>query len=379
VQNVIRHNSGPRRYAGQVASGSVRPGDSVLVLPSGRTARVTSIRNGEEELSQAFPPLSVSLALDGEFDLGRGDMLADTSSPPQLARRVTATVLWMSSRPLEVGQPYLIKHAARHVCASVIRLNSLLDPVTLRHQPASTLKLNEFGEVEIEAHQPLCCDPYAENRSTGAFILIDPMNNETLGAGMIAAANAGDQSLVSTPIANGQGLTIWLTGLSSAGKSTIAQALYEKLWAKGYKIEWLDGDVVRQHLNKGLGFSKEDRDENIRRIGFVAELLTRNGVIVLVSAISPYRAVRDEVRRRIGNFIEVYVQAPLETCEQRDLKGIYRRGRAGELQRVTGLDDPYEPPLEPEVVCHTDRQTVAESVANVLDYVEPWLALHANK
>ena len=367
VQNVIRKNGGHRRYAGQVASGVLRPGDSVLAMPSGRSAQITSIRNGDQELECAFPPLSVSVALNDEIDIGRGDMLVDPASPAEQSRSVTATVLWMNSQPLEIGRPYLIKHTSKSVCASIVRLNNVLNPSTLQHHPATALKLNEFGEVEIETHQPLSCDPYVENRVTGSFILIDPMNNETLGAGMIAARNG---SVSSTPEVTSEGVTVWLTGLSSSGKTTIAQGLYEKLWAKGFKLEWLDGDVVRQHLNKGLGFSKEDRDENIRRIGFLAELLTRNGVIVLVSAISPYRATRDEVRQRIGNFVEVYVQAPLATCEQRDLKGIYRQGRAGELSLVTGLDDPYEPPLNPDVVCRTDRENVAECVANVLEEIE---------
>jgi adenylyl-sulfate kinase len=168
------------------------------------------------------------------------------------------------------------------------------------------------------------------------------------------------------------GLTVWFTGLSSSGKTTISQAVREKLLQAGHKVEWLDGDAVRQHISKGLGYSKEDRDENIRRIGFVAELLTRNGVIVLVSAISPYRAVRDEMRVRIGNFLEVYVEAPLELCQQRDVNGIYRRALAGEIHHVTGMDDPYEPPLSPDVVCHTGRETRDESVAKVMDRVESY-------
>jgi adenylylsulfate kinase len=167
-------------------------------------------------------------------------------------------------------------------------------------------------------------------------------------------------------------LTVWLTGLSSAGKTTIAEAVSAALRAQGCKVEWLDGDAVRQRLCRGLGFSKEDRDENIRRIGYVAELLTRNGVYAVVSAISPYREVRDEVRRRIGDFLEVYVNAPLETCERRDLKGIYRRARAGEMAHVTGVDDPYEPPLRPEVECRTDLETPEESAAKVLRAVELW-------
>jgi bifunctional enzyme CysN/CysC len=377
VQYVIRDAAGSRRYAGQVASGVVRRGDPVLILPSGQTSRVASIRLGEEEVESAFPPLSLSLALEEEMDIGRGDMLTDPGAPTLLARRVTATLLWMSSQQLILGRPYLIKHTTRQVCGSVVRVKSVLDPITLDRRPANTLALNEFGEVEIEGHQPLYADPYSQNRVTGSLIVIDPDTNETVAAGMISGetpSSNGDVLTKGTSAATG-GLTVWFTGLSSAGKSTICQALYEKLWARGYKVEWLDGDVVRQHLSKDLGFSKQDRDENIRRIGFVAELLTRNGVVVLVSAISPYRSVRDEVRRRIGSFLEVYVNAPLATCEQRDVKGLYRRARAGELFHLTGLDDPYEPPTAPEIECHTDKETLAESTAKVLEAVERWLAL----
>jgi adenylyl-sulfate kinase len=168
------------------------------------------------------------------------------------------------------------------------------------------------------------------------------------------------------------GLTVWFTGLSSSGKSTISQAVREKLLHDGHKVEWLDGDAVRLHISKGLGYSKEDRDENVRRIGFVAELLTRNGVIVLVSAISPYRAVRDEMRARIGNFLEVYVEAPLDVCQSRDINGVYARALAGEIHHVTGMDDPYEPPLSPDVVCHTARESREESVRKVMDCVESY-------
>ena len=377
VQYVIRDSGGARRYAGQIASGVLHRGDRLLIAPSGRTTRVASIRLGEEEMDCAIAPLSISLALEEEIDIGRGDMLSDPSSPAMTARRVAATLLWMGDQPLVVGRPYLIKHTTRQVCGSVVRIHCVVDPATLSRQPANTLTLNEFGEVEIEGHQPLDADSYGQNRVTGSFIIIDPNTNETVAAGMISGETQrsnGDTSSPGTELATG-GLTLWFTGLSSAGKSTICQALYEKLWARGYKVEWLDGDVVRQHLSKDLGFSKQDRDENIRRIGFVAELLTRNGVIVLVSAISPYGSVRDEVRRRIGNFLEVYVNAPLAICEQRDVKGLYRRARTGELHHFTGVDDPYEAPQAPEVECRTDRETLAESTAKVLDAVDRWLAV----
>lgn len=369
VQNVIRSDDGSRRYAGQIASGTMRRGDPVLILPSGRTSKIRSIRIGESEIECAVPPQSVTVALEDEIDIGRGDAIVDPKRPPETLRRMPATLLWMSREPMKLGHPYFIKHTSRQVCASVSELRGVIDPHTLERRAAETLGLNEFGYVEIEANHPLYADPYAENRVTGAFIVIDPISNGTVGAGMIAATDLNQE-----PAPNAEhGLTVWFTGLSSAGKSTISKALYEKLWARGYKVELLDGDVVRQQFSKGLGFSREDRDENIRRIGFAAELLSRNGVIVLVSAISPYRAVRDEMRAYIGSFLEVYVHAPLEVCEQRDLKGIYRRVRAGEIHGVTGVDDPYEAPITPEVECRTDRETLAESTGKVLAAIERWL------
>jgi bifunctional enzyme CysN/CysC len=372
VQAVLRPADGTRCYAGEIASGSLRCGDAVTILPSRQTARIVSLRVAGEETESAVAPLSVSVALDREIDVGRGDMLADPERLPASTARIAATILWMSAEPLQINRPYLLKHTTRYVCASVTRLESVLDPQTLVTHPAEQLGMNEFGQVEIECHHPLYCDPYSENRATGAFILVDPIGNGTLAAGMIRGSDA--RKTFTKPAAHG--LTVWFTGLSSAGKTTISRAVHEKLWAMGHKVELLDGDVVRQHLSKDLGFSKEDRDENIRRIGFVAETLTRNGVIVLVSAISPYRAVRDEIRGRIGSFLEVFVNAPLEVCEQRDLKGIYRRARSGELKMVTGVDDPYEPPAAPEVECHTGRETLAESTAKVLRAIEGWFGRH---
>jgi bifunctional enzyme CysN/CysC len=369
VQLVLRPGNGERHYAGQISSGSVRTGDSVLALPSGRPARVAGLRVAGEPTERVAAPASASIALDREIDLGRGDMLVDPASPPAVTRRFGATLLWMSAKSLAVGRPYLAKHTSRYVCASVARLARVIDPVTLERRTSDHLELNEFGEAEIETHQPLYADRYSESRSTGAFILVDPISNETLAAGMISADLEGRVDAVRNQQA-AEGMAIWFTGLSSAGKSTISKAVYEKLWAKGYKVELLDGEAVRQHLTKDLGFSKQDRDENIRRIGFVAEVKVRHGIIVLVAAISPYRQLREEVRRRIGSFIEVYVNAPLDVVEQRDLKGIYRRCRAGVIRGVTGIDDPYEPPTTPEVECRTDRETLAESASKVIEAVE---------
>jgi bifunctional enzyme CysN/CysC len=373
VQLVLRTRSGERHYAGQIASGSVRPGDPVLALPSGESARVAGLRVAGETAEGACAPASVSITLDRDLDISRGDMLVDPSASPRLMRRFCATLLWMSATPLAIGRPYLVKHTTRFVCASVAAIHCIIDPVSLGRERSERLDLNQFAEAEMETHQPLYADCYSENRRTGSFILVDPISNETLAAGMVLSGleDGGDMAPANK---RADGLAVWFTGLSSAGKSTISRAVYEKLWAKGYKVEVLDGDEVRQHFTKDLGFSKHDRDENIRRIGFMTELLVRNGVIVLVAAISPYEQVRADVHRRIGNVIEVYVNAPFDVLEKRDLKGLYRRARAGEVHGVTGVDDPYEPPPAPDVECRTDRETLAESASKVLRAVETRLS-----
>ena len=374
VQTVLRHGSDFRSCAGMVARGEVKAGDAVMVLPSKQIVRVHSMPGRDGALERAYAPMSISLVLDEHVDAGRGDMLADPADPPEAARRIEARVVWMADKPLALQTPYLIKHTTQIVCAEMVRVLARLDLETLAELPADELMLNEIGRVELETHRPIYCDSYAQNRATGSFIVIDPVTNLTLGAGMIERALDGQPRSPSAAASGHKGLTVWFTGLSSSGKSTLSQALYERLWAMGHKVEMLDGDTVRRNLCKDLGFSKQDRDENIRRIGFVADLLTRNGVVVLVSAISPYRSIRDEVRAMIGEFAEIYVNAPLAVCEQRDVKGLYRKARSGQLPGFTGIDDPYEAPQHPEVECRTDRESLAESVDKLLRYLEPRLA-----
>jgi bifunctional enzyme CysN/CysC len=372
VQHVIRAED-YRGYAGQIVSGSVAVGDELEVLPSRKKVRVARIPSFQGDLAEAFAPMSVSLCFDDHIDVGRGDVLADISNAPQSARSFRARVVWMSETPLAANRPYLVKHMSQVVCGEVTRVHSRLDLTDLSEQPTESLGLNDIGIVTLQAHRPLFCDPYQVNRRTGSFIFVDPMTNLTVGAGMIEGVQEERVSRSSTTVSDG--VTVWFTGLSSAGKSTLSKAVYERLWARGHRVESLDGDEVRQHLSRGLGFSKEDRNENIRRIGFVAEMLSRHGVIALVSAISPYRQVRDEVRARIPNFLEVYVNAPLSICEERDVKGLYRKARSGEIPSFTGVDDPYEPPLAPDVECRTDRETIAESAQKIVDAVEARLSL----
>ena len=265
------------------------------------------------------------------------------------------------------------------LCGRVNRLNHKIDINTFEKLEADSLQFNEIGEVQIDLHSPIFCDPYERNRTTGSFIVIDPFNNDTLAAGMIVeatpaqAGEAMDESAAGSRVAQQHGLTVWFTGLSGAGKTTICRAVATELLAHGLQVEVIDGDVIRNYLCKDLGFSKQDRDENIRRIAFVAQLLTRNGTVVLVSAISPYREGRDAARRAIGDFVEVYVSTPLSVCEVRDPKDLYKKARAGKIQRFTGIDDPYEPPLAAEIICNTDHENTRESsstvVASVLNYL----------
>jgi bifunctional enzyme CysN/CysC len=376
VQYVIR-GDGRRAYAGRIASGSVRAGDEVLVLPSRVVARIKALpARGEADgrLDHAFAPMSTALELDDHVDVSRGDMLSSPVEPPCAARRIRARVIWMSEKPFLRQTAYLIKHTTQLVCAEAVEFVSRLDVTNLEERSAEQLCMNEIGTVVLETHRPIFCDPYAQNRVTGAFILIDPATNLTAGAGMIEEAQEGGEPRSLTATATRRGLTVWFTGLSSAGKSTLSQALQQRLSAGGQRVESLDGDAVRKNLCKDLSFSKQDRDENIRRIGFVADLLTRNGVIVLVSVISPYRKVREEVRRTIGDFVEVFVNAPLAVCEGRDVKGLYRKARAGQLPGFTGIDDPYEAPENPEIECRTDIETLEQCVDKILRHLEARLA-----
>jgi bifunctional enzyme CysN/CysC len=370
IQVVLRAPGDFRGYGGEIASGHLKVGDPVMALPAQVGAHVASLMRPDSAEPQAYAPLSVTLTLDRPIDVSRGDMLVDPRKPPTSSRVFRATVVWMSQTPLVAQRPYLVRHTTRQVCAIVSAVENVFDLDKLETTPSDKVDLNGIGTVTIETHQPLYCEPYRVNRSTGAFIFVDPSTNHTIGAGMISEILDSGPGNESRGVLTSGGLTVWFTGLSGAGKTTITQAVYEKLWAKGLKVEVLDGDIVRSQLSKDLGFSKEDRDENIRRIGFIAQLLNRNGVIVLVSAISPYRAVREEVRRSVPNFLEVYVNAPLDVCEQRDPKGHYRRARTGELAHFTGVTDPYEAPLHPEVECRTDLESLSESAAMVLKAIE---------
>jgi len=378
VQSVVRPTQDFRGYAGQVGSGVLRPGQEIVALPSGQRTTVKEVLLFTRNLQEAFPPQSVVLTTTDHIDLGRGDMLVSPEQMPTVSARVTANLIWMSQAPLRCDARYLIKHTTKVLCGRINRLNHKIDINSLEKLGADSLHFNEIGEAQIDLYNPIFCDSYERNRTTGSFIVIDPFTNDTVAAGMILEAiptQAGDAFDESSAgrIVQRHGLTVWFTGLSGAGKTTICRSVATELLAHGLQVEVIDGDVIRNYLCRDLGFSKHDRDENVRRIAFVAQLLTRNGTIVLVSAISPYKGGRDEARRKIGDFMEVYVSTPLPVCELRDPKELYKKARSGKIQGFTGIDDPYEPPLAAEIVCNTDRESTRESsskvVASVLHYL----------
>jgi bifunctional enzyme CysN/CysC len=380
VQNVIRPNQDFRGYAGRVVSGRLKPGQRVIAFPSRRHATVKEIHLFDRELEEAIPSRSVVLTLADYIDLGRGDMLADPESEPTVSTRVSACVIWMSSVPLRMDGTYLVKHTTQVLCGKFLQLNHKIDINTFEKVPASTLHLNEIGTAEIELQRAIYCDSYEQDRTTGSLIVIDPLSNDTVAAAMITKAMPQSSSELvedSAPrpfTSRQRGFAVWFTGLSGAGKTTLCTAVQTELLAIGLKVEVIDGDLIRQHLCKDLGFSREDRNENIRRIAFLAHLLARNGIIVLVSAISPYREARNAARQTIGDMIEVYVSAPLNVCETRDPKGLYKKARAGAIKHFTGIDDPYEPPLDPEIICETEHESVRESTAKVKAYIRQFLS-----
>ena len=378
VQMVLRPDQDFRGYAGQVGSGTIRPGQEVLALPSRQRTTIKEVLLYNQPLKEAFPPQSVVLTTTDHIDLGRGDMLVSADGLPTVSSKITSYLIWMSHTPLRDDTRYLIKHTTRVLCGRISRLNHKIDVNTLEKAEADILQFNEIGEVQIDLQSPIFCDPYETDRGTGSFIVIDPHTNDTVAAGMILGASpvqAGDSvEDIASRVAEQRGVTVWFTGLSGAGKTTICRSVATELLANGLQIEVIDGDVIRNHLCKDLGFSKQDRDENIRRIAFVAQLLTRNGTVTLVSAISPYRAGRELARRTIGNFLEVYVSTPLAVCEVRDPKDLYQKARAGKIHGFTGIDDPYEPPLNPEIVCDTANESTRESSLKVVSSVMSYLS-----
>ena len=362
IQWVNRPNLDFRGFAGTVASGVVRPGDRLVVAASGRESAVQRIVTADGDLPEARAGDAITLTLRDEVDVARGDVLAHADARPEVVDQFAAEVLWMIEEPMLPGRSYLMRIGTRYVPARVTSLKHKTDVNTLEHIAAKTLGLNEIGLCNLSTTSPVVLDPYAENRATGAFVLIDRFTNATAGAGMIRfglrrATNIHRQALLidksaRTRLNGHRAAVLWFTGLSGSGKSTIANIVERELHGLGVHTYMLDGDNVRHGLNRDLGFTDADRVENIRRVGEVARLFVDAGAIVLCSFISPFRAERRMVRELLeaGEFVEVFVDTPLDECKRRDPKGLYARALEGKIKNFTGIDSPYEPPEYAEVV-----------------------------
>jgi bifunctional enzyme CysN/CysC len=392
VQLAMRQDMSFRGFAGTLASGILRPGAEVMVLPSRLKTRIKSVVTWEGELEQAFPPMSVSITTTEEIDISRGDMLVHPQNQPRVSQELDATLVWMSETPLDPKRTYRIKHTTREAHAEIAELRYRFDVNTLHRAPADSLALNEIGRVRIQTSRPLAFDAYRRNRATGSFILIDPVSNGTVAAGMILDRNLGDDEIASgTPAARARGpvkrrasrvgpveraerlgqrpATVWLTGLVRSGKSTIAYALERRLFDAGYLAHVLDGENLRLGISDNLGFDATERSENVRRAAHVARLGNEAGLITIVALVSPEEADRAAARAIVGDerFLEVHLSAPVEVCEARDDEGLYRRARSGEISRFTGVSAPYEPPRSPALELPTHEIPVEEAVNRLIE------------
>jgi bifunctional enzyme CysN/CysC len=378
VQWVNRPNQDFRGFAGTIASGKIRRGDPVRVLPSGRQSRVTRIVDYERDLETAVAGQSVTLTLADEIDVSRGDVIAAADSPPAVSDQFQATIIWMHDEPMLRGRPYIIKLGTRTLTGSITTPRHKVNVNTLERLAAKQLELNEIGVCNLSFDRAIPFDAYADNRETGGFILIDKLSNDTVGAGLLNFAlrraenihwQALDVNKTARSSLKGQrACVLWFTGLSGAGKSTVANLVEKRLHALGRHTYTLDGDNVRHGLNKDLGFTDADRVENIRRVAEVSRLMVDAGLIVLVSFISPFRSERRLARELMqpGEFLEVFVDTPLAEAEKRDVKGLYKKARRGELKNFTGIDSPYEPPEHPEIHLQTVFHSPEEAAEQIL-------------
>lgn len=391
VQYVVRPNADFRGFAGKIVSGTITPSEEVVALPSGQTTSVKSIVTYDGELKEAFAPQSVVLTLNDEVDVSRGDMIVRRKNLPQIETKLEAIICWMDDNPMKAGASFIMKHTTRSVRAVIKSIVYRIDVNMLHRDNVDMFSLNDIGRVEITLAAPVFFDPYKMNHATGRFILIDPLTDRTVAAGMIRDAARHMEDYLA-PVAdetvkqkksphtvwreshiglaqreqkNGhKAVVLWFTGLSGAGKSTIAMALERRLFERGCKTAMLDGDIIRHGLCSDLAFSPADRKENIRRAGETAKLFFEHGSIVLCTFISPFRADRNFVRSLLaqGRFVEIYVQCSLDECQRRDPNGLYEKARSGIIPGFTGIDSPYEEPEQPEIVIDTRESSVDECV-----------------
>jgi bifunctional enzyme CysN/CysC len=382
VQWVSRPNADFRGYAGTLAAGELKLGDTLRVAQSGQIAKISRIVTGDGDLSSATAGDAITLCLDREIDISRGDVLSRADSPIETTDQFEATLVWLHEEPGLASRRYDLKLASQWTGASITAIKHRINVNTLAEEPARKLELNDITVCNIATTQPLAFEPYSNSRELGGFILVDRYTHATVAAGLIRhslrrAQNVHRQSLSidrqARETLNGHaGKVLWFTGLSGSGKSTIANALEVELHGRGLHTYILDGDNIRQGLNRDLGFTDTDRVENIRRIAEVAKLMMDAGLIVMTSFISPFRRERDLARELIGtdNFIEVFVDTPLAVCEQRDVKGLYRKARQGKIPNMTGVNSPYEAPLAADITLRTQETPLAESVRVLRERLE---------
>jgi len=383
VQFVNRPNLDFRGFCGTLAAGRVRRGDRVMVLPSKRVSTVKQVLGADGEVESAEAPDVVTLTLADEIDVSRGDVIVQPDRAPNLGREFDAHVVWMAEPALAPGKAYLFRLGTKYARGTVERIHHEVDVNTQERRAAQALPMNHIGRVRVALNEPVAFDAYAQCPATGAFVVVDLISNGTVGAGMIAAEVARDvpdravdvvwhEHKVGKAQRAGQKqqrpCVVWFTGLSGSGKSTLANALEHELWRRGHHTYLLDGDNVRHGLNKDLDFTDAGRIENIRRIGEVAKLFVDAGLIVITAFVSPFRRERELVRSMVeqGEFLEVFVDTPLEVCERRDPKGLYKRARAGEVAAFTGISSPYEAPEAPELRLETTRLTVEQELEQVI-------------
>lgn len=383
VQWVNRPNLDFRGFAGLIASGSVKPGDAVRVLPSGKTSTISRIVTLDGDLDEAIAGQSVTLCFADEIDCSRGDVIAVADNPPEVSSQFEATIVWMDDEAMLPGRPYWLKIGTQSVSATVQAPKYVVNVNTMEHLAAKTLDLNAIGVAELATDKPITFEPYADNRTLGGFILIDKISNRTVAAGMLhfslrRAQNVHWQATdigreAHAALKNQLPRILWFTGLSGSGKSTIANEVEKRLALMNRHTFLLDGDNIRHGLNKDLGFTEADRIENIRRVGEVAKLMADAGLIVLTAFISPFRAEREMVREMLpdGEFIEIFVDTPLEVAEARDVKGLYKKARSGSLKNFTGIDSPYEAPTSPEIRVNTVEMTPEEAAEHIIRKIMP--------
>ena len=377
VQWVNRPDLDFRGFSGTIGSGSIRPGDKIRALPSGKESHVTRIVTKDGDLAEAIAGQSITLTLANEIDISRGDVIATPADIPAVSDQLNATLVWMNEEHLLPGRPYLMKIGTKTVSATVTEIKYKVNVNTLEQLAAKTLELNEIGLVNLALDHPIPFDPYADNRDGGGFIFIDRLTNTTVGAGMIRSALRRAENIhwqavdvnkdARAALKRQKACVLWFTGLSGAGKSTIANLVEKQLYALGRHTYLLDGDNVRHGLNRDLGFADTDRVENIRRVAEVSKLMVDAGLITLVSFISPFRAERRMARELLepDEFLEIFIDTPLADAESRDRKGLYKKARAGEIANFTGISSPYERPENPEITIDTTKQS-AESAAQMI-------------